>query len=106
MAIQIGRLRPVGFAKRGAAPTGPVLAGAFTAPTQFLRFLPPWAWYPAIPLLESPAISAAREIPIKVAKGAAVIAGLKSNVELEPTDVFGNLFTAAFGQDTVTGDGA
>jgi len=105
MANQIGRLRPVGFAKRGAVPATVINAGTFISPTQFVRFLPPHNWYPAIALLESPAISAAREIPIKAVKGAASLAGLKSNLELEPTDVFGNLFTAAWGQDTVTGDG-
>jgi hypothetical protein len=105
MAIRIGRLRAVGFAKRGTPPTTPVNAGTFISPTQFIRFMPPHAWFPAIQLLESPAISGQRELPQKAVKGPGTIGGLKTNQELEPTDVFGHQLTAAFGQDTVTGDG-
>jgi hypothetical protein len=105
MAIRVGRLQPVGFVKRGAAPTVPVTPGTFITPTQFPRWLPDWNWYPEITLLESPAISAVRELPVKAVKGPASLEGFKLNAELEPTDVFGNLFMAGFGSDTVTGDG-
>lgn len=105
MAIQVGRLRPVGFAKRGAVPSSVIVAGTFTSPTHFLRYLPPWTWYPTQPPLESPAHSGVREMPVKAVKGPMNLNALKLNAELEPTPAFGHLHMAAFGQDTVTGDG-
>jgi len=105
MAIRIGRLTKVGYAKRGAAPTDPVTAGTFIPPVQWVRFIPPWGWYPSIPLLESPSISGQRELPTKAVKGPATVSALKANQELEPSKACGQLMLAAFGQDTVTGDG-
>lgn len=105
MAIQVGRLRPVGFAKRGAVPSSVIVAGTFTSPDQWLRYLPPWAWYPTQPPLESPAHSGIREMPTRAVKGPMNLNALKSNAELEPTSVFGNLHMAAFGTDSVTGNG-
>jgi len=106
MATQIGRLRTVGFAKRGTTiPTVPIVSGTFLPPDNFVRFLPPWAWYPAQPPLESAAISARRELPIKAVKGPGTVGPFKSNSQLEPTDVFGHLHLAGFGLDTLTGDG-
>ncbi len=102
----IGRLRPAGFAKRGLiVPTVPIVAGTFIVPDQFPRYLPPWAWSLSQPPLESPAHSAQRETPVKVVTGPSSINGKKLTVEIEPTDVFGHLCLAGFGQDTVTGDG-
>jgi len=105
MALNVGRLRPVGFAKRGAVPGAVIVPGTFISPTLFPRYVPPWNWNPDQPPLESPAHSAQRENPVKADKGPASLNGKKLTCELEPTDVFGNLFTAGLGLDTVTGDG-
>jgi len=94
------------MAKRGAVPASLITASGFTQPTHRVRYLPPLNWNPAIHLLESPAINGARELPTKSVKGASEIVGKKLNQELEPSDVQGHLHMAAFGQDTVIGDGA
>lgn len=105
MAVNVGRLRPIGFAKRGAVPSIPIVSGTFIPPTLFPRYIPPWNWNPEQPALESVAHDGAPEIPSKAEKGPGSLNGKKLLLELEPTDVFGNLFMAAFGTDTVTGDG-
>jgi hypothetical protein len=74
-------------------------------PTNSFRFLPPWSWTPEQPPLESAGISAQAETPTKATKGQGSIQGKKSNAELEPTATFGLLHLAAFGNDTVSGDG-
>ena len=103
MAIRVGRLRTVAFAKRGTPPTSPPVG--ITAPTEYVRFLPPWGWFPSITPLESPAILAAREIPLKAVKGPATITNLKASLELEPSPAIANLLMGGFGKDTVTGGG-
>ena len=106
MAIRVGRLVRVGFAKRGAVPSAPPATGDFTTPTLAVRFLPPHSFFPTITPLESAAIDGLRELPSKVTKGPGTIEGFKVNHELEPSDVLANMLMAVFGLDTVTGDGA
>lgn len=103
--VLIGRLRAVGFAKRGAVPTSPIVAGTFTAPTVFPRYLPPFDWNPEAPPLESEAIDGNVAMPTQVAPGPASLNGKKINAYLQPNDAIANFMMAALGVDNITGDG-
>lgn len=103
--VTVGRLVPVGIGKRGAVPTSPIVAGTFTAPTVFPRYLPPFDWNPEAPPLESEAVDGNVVLPSQFAAGPASLNGKKLNVYLQPNDAVGTLLMSGLGTDTVTGDG-
>jgi len=106
MGITIGRLQKFGVAKRGTTlPTVPLTAGTFLQPTQMIRFTPPLDWDQTINVLPSEAISGVRELPTKAVKGSAELKGKKIVGEVEPSDWLGMQLQAAFGQDSVSGNG-
>jgi hypothetical protein len=103
--VTVGRLQPVGFAKRGAVPTSPIVAGTIIAPNLWPRYIPPFEWNPEAPPLESTAHDGTAELPAQIAPGPRMWNAKKLNVYLQPNHVIGNLMMAALGKDTITGDG-
>lgn len=78
------------------------VAGTFVAPTEFLRFMPPFQFSTDINLIEAQGVSSRPDIVSKVAQGKGLLKSGKFKTEVEPENI-GNHLMAAFGTDTKTG---
>lgn len=96
MAPYVGTLRSAGLAKES------VLGTAISAPTEYLPYIPPDGFSPAIAVLESKGIRAKADSVVKATQGPGTIKGGKVKIEMEPENC-GNILMAAFGTDTKTG---
>ncbi len=91
--MYVGQLRAAGLAKEQTVGT------LVTPPTEFIPYIAPDSFFPAIALLESTAI---RSLPDKVylaMQGPGEVKGLKLKWEAEPENI-GNLLMGTFGTDT------
>jgi hypothetical protein len=76
--------------------------GTFVAPTNYIRFLPPFQFSDDITLLESKGVSGIPDMVTKVAQGPAELKSGKVKWEVEPEGGTGEHLMAAFGSDTPT----
>lgn len=91
----IGQLRAAGLAKES------VVGTLVTPPTEFIPYIAPDAFMPAIELLESTAIRSNPNRLYKASQGPGEVKGMKLKWEAEPENI-GNLLMGCFGTDTVT----
>ena len=94
--MYIGKLRAAGLAKENSVGT------LVTPPTEFIPYVAPDAFIPAIQLLESGAIYQIPDNIRLVSQGPGTLTGLKLKWHANPINL-GNLLMAIFGSDNKTG---
>lgn len=94
--MYVGQLRAAGLAKESQVGT------LVSPPTEFIPYIAPDSFMPAIQLLESSAIRALPDRIFKASQGPGEVKGMKLKWEAEPENI-GNLLMACFGTDTKSG---